>query len=132
MISRKLKKSKKSPIHLLLVDDDPNVQRMISLFLREEPIHLDLASDGRIALHKLEENKYDVIISDMQMPLMSGLEFIDKMRSMKLKTPVIIISAYTESALPSKLADSPVFAVINKPFDSKLLKDLIVKAVKSK
>jgi len=125
-------KKQKKHIHLLLIDDDPNMQRMITLFLQKEPIRLDAVGNGRMALQKLQENRYDVIISDMQMPLMSGLELLQKIRELKIKTPVIIISAYAEDLLQEKMDSVDVFATLSKPFDSKILKSLIERAYKSK
>lgn len=125
-------KKQKKQIHLLLIDDDPNMQRMITLFLQKEPIRLDVVSNGRMALQKLQEKRYDVIISDMQMPLMSGLELVQKIRALNIKSPVIIISAYAEDLLQNKMGSVDVFATLGKPFDSKTLKSLIERAHKGK
>lgn len=125
-------KKQKKIIHLLLIDDDPNMQRMITLFLQKEPIHLDVVSNGRMALQKLQEKPYDVIISDMQMPLMSGLELLQKIRALNIKSPVIIISAYAEDLLRDKMDALDVFATLSKPFDSKTLISLIERAYRLK
>jgi CheY-like chemotaxis protein len=125
-------KKQKKQIHLLLIDDDPNMQRMITLFLQKEPIQLDVVSNGRMALQKLQEKRYDMIISDMQMPLMSGLELVQKIRALNIKSPVIIISAYAEDLLQDMMDSVDVFATLSKPFDSKILKSLIESAYKSK
>ena len=70
-LRKKLKKKRKN-IRLLLVDDDPNMQRMVALFLNKNSYELDIADNGRTALARLEKQKYDLVISDMQMPLMDG------------------------------------------------------------
>ena len=77
MTPRAKSKSNKS-VRLLLVDDDPNMQRMVALFLNKKNYDLEIAVNGRKALEMLDSNKYNLIISDMQMPLMDGAELLQK------------------------------------------------------
>jgi DNA-binding NtrC family response regulator len=128
MTARKKKSKKKETISVLLVDDDPNLQRMVSIFLKKVSIDLDVASNGRLALHKLENNKYNVIISDMQMPQMDGYEFIDNIRQKGLETPIVIISAYAHGEMYDKIFEAGVFDIIHKPFDSNKLISVIERA----
>ena len=78
-------------VRLLLVDDDPNMQRMVALFLNKKNYNLEIAGNGRKALDLLDKNKYELIISDMQMPLMDGLELLQNIQAKEIKTPVILI-----------------------------------------
>ncbi|MEJ2542824.1 MAG: response regulator, partial [Calditrichaceae bacterium] len=119
-------------VRLLLVDDDPNMQRMVALFLNKKNYDLEISSNGRKALDLLDKNKYDLIISDMQMPLMDGLELLQKIRAKKIKTPVILISAYTSVDLPNDADTSDFAAVLFKPFDSSNLIATIEKILKIK
>lgn len=125
-------KKKNRSIHILFVDDDPNMQRMVSLFLRKDSFELDIAGNGRLALNRLENMKYDLVISDMQMPLMDGSELVRHMRSIGIKTPVILISAYTSSNMPKKINTSDFADVLFKPFNSSELILKIKKVLKIK
>jgi len=128
MTARKKKSKKKQNITVLLVDDDPNLQRMVSIFLEKASIDLDVASNGRLALNKLDKKKYDVIISDMQMPQMDGHEFIENIRQKGIDTPIVIISAYAYGDMYDRIIEAGVFEIIHKPFDSKKLIDVIRRA----
>ena len=119
-------------VRLLLVDDDPNMQRMVALFLNKKNFDLEIAGNGRKALEMLDSNKYDLIISDMQMPLMDGAELLQKIRVKKIKTPVILISAYTSLDMPNEANTSDFAAVLFKPFDSSNLINTIGKVLKIK
>jgi DNA-binding response OmpR family regulator len=123
---------RKKNIRLLLVDDDPNMQRMVTLFLNKNSIELDIADNGRSALNRLDKQKYDLVISDMQMPLMDGAELVKKMRLKKIKTPVILISAYTASNMPKEIDQSNFADVLFKPFESSVLISKINKILKIK
>ena len=123
------KKSK--TIKLLLVDDDPNMQRMVALFLNKKNYKLDIAGNGRKALDLLDKNKFDLIISDMQMPIMDGSELLRKIRDKKIKIPVILISAYTSLDMPNEMDTSDFAAVLFKPFDSSNLIYTIEKVIKT-
>ena len=119
-------------VRLLLVDDDPNMQRMVALFLNKKNFDLEIAGNGRKALEMLDSNKYDLIISDMQIPLMDGAELLQKIRGKKIKTPVILISAYTSLDMPNEANTSDFAAVLFKPFDSSNLINTIGKVLKIK
>ncbi|MBN1407804.1 MAG: response regulator [Calditrichaceae bacterium] len=119
-------------VRLLLVDDDPNMQRMVALFLNKKNYNLEIAGNGRKALDLLDKNKYELIISDMQMPLMDGLELLQNIQAKKIKTPVILISAYTSVNLPDETDVSNFAAVLFKPFDSSNLIATIEKVLKIK
>lgn len=128
----KTRSKKCKNINLLLVDDDPNMQRMVALFLNKKNYDLEIAGNGRKALDLLDSNKYDLIISDMQMPLMDGSELLQKIRAKKIKTPVILISAYTSLDMPNETNTSDFAAVLFKPFDSGNLVLTIEKVLKIK
>lgn len=131
MTARKRIKKNKS-VRLLLVDDDPNMQRMVALFLNKKNYELEIAGNGRKALDLLDNNKFDLIISDMQMPLMDGSTLLRKMREKKIKTPVILISAYTSLNMPNEIDTTDFVAILFKPFDSSNLISSIEKVLKIK
>jgi DNA-binding NtrC family response regulator len=123
--------SGKKKISVLLVDDDPNMQRMVSIFFAKDDINLDIAENGRSALKRISENNYDILITDMQMPLMDGMELIGKIKKLKYKFPIIVISAFGQEDVINKYKTIGAFEVIQKPFDSKRLKQVIEKAIKN-
>lgn len=110
-------------LKILIVDDDPQMHRLISLFLQNKPYHLDKASNGRIALSKIASEEYDLIISDLQMPETDGIELIKQIRREKNSIPVIIISAYGLESMAENALREGASYVLQKPFEaSKLIK----------
>lgn len=103
---------------ILFVDDDVNMQKMVEIFLRGQGVHLEFASNGRSALHKLGKNEFDLVFSDVQMPEMDGIELLKSILISFPKMPVVLVSAYEKNQLNSKALEHGAKAVINKPFDS--------------
>jgi DNA-binding NtrC family response regulator len=126
-----LAKKTLSQVKVLLVDDDPNMQTMVRLFLSKEHIDVEFAGNGRIALHKLENADYDIIISDIQMPEMDGILLINEIKARRIDRPVITISAYGLDNLASKAVEAGAFEVLQKPVGGKLLLSAIEKALKA-
>lgn len=114
---------------LLFVDDDPNMIQMVRLFLSNEAAEIDFAANGRIAIKKITTGKFDIIVSDLQMPEVDGLELIKYLSDLNLSIPIIIISAYGLESMAAKAMDAGALAVIHKPFDSKTLIKIIKTAL---
>lgn len=84
-------------LKILLVEDDPVNQKVIKKMLLEKGHDIDTAGNGLEALEIFEQRPYDVVLMDIQMPKMNGVEAIKKLRKMEAKnahTPVIALTAY--------------------------------------
>lgn len=78
--------------HILIIDDDPAVRSLFGQFLDGEGYSTALAADGREALELLQTRRPDVIITDIMMPEMDGLEVIQNIRKNYAEIPVVAIS----------------------------------------
>jgi CheY-like chemotaxis protein len=87
---------------VLLVDDDPSLRDLLSLQLEEAGFEARQAEDGIDGLVKLRDELPKVIISDLQMPRMSGVEFISVVRRRFPSIPVIVLSGSIPSELPAE------------------------------
>ena len=84
----------------LVVDDDPFVCEMLTMILQGAGCRTETASSGEDAYRKLSAGAaFEFIVSDMNMPGMSGLDLIKKIRAEGIDTPVIILTGNSESAL---------------------------------
>ena len=111
------------PGTVLTVDDAKAVRTMIAFTLEPLGYTVVQAEHGRDGLDKLRTNKVDLIITDLNMPVMDGFEFIRNVRADSANTGVPIIMLTTESA-PEKKAEGKAAGAtgwLNKPFDEKQL-----------
>lgn len=81
---------------ILLVDDDESIQLLYRDELEEEGYAVDSASNGVEALEKFRENPPDLVVLDINMPEMSGIEVLRQMKELCATMPVILNSAYQE------------------------------------
>jgi DNA-binding response OmpR family regulator len=80
-------------MHVLIVEDEPEMAQLLAKGLREEQFEISLARDGRTALEKSEETSFDVILLDVMLPQMNGLEVARKLRHREQDTPVLMLTA---------------------------------------
>ncbi len=100
---------------ILVVDDDTDIRRSISDVLQGSDYEVDTASDGEAGWAALQTRNYDLLITDHQMPKVTGLELLMRLRSARMTLPVILASG----AIPEELNRLPSLqpsATLLKPF----------------
>lgn len=112
-------------LRILYVEDDKNAQEEVAFFLESLVAALYIASNGEegYQLHLL--HKPDLIITDIQMPIMNGIDMIKKIRQSNLKTPIFITTAYNETNYLLSAINSGVDRYILKPINFKTLAETI-------
>ena len=116
-----------SALNILLVDDDRNLARTLSAGLRKvmgETISAAICSNGSQALSIMKNQRFDVVISDFNMPGMSGLEFFDTVRQTDRETILVLITAHGTQALGEQ-AQRLGFGYLTKPFEPSRLVHII-------
>lgn len=101
---------------ILIVDDNENIRDLISEFLCMEGYSIDIANNGIEAFRKTLINKYSLIILDLQMPKMNGLDALKAIRINLPTIPVIIISGIRDKALIQEARESGADDYLAKPF----------------
>lgn len=86
-----------SQVKILVVDDEERIRRLLKMYLERENYLIDESADGKDALHKAMETDYDLIILDLMLPGMDGIEVCRKVREKKA-TPVIMLTAKGEES----------------------------------
>ncbi len=84
---------------ILIVDDNPNMASLLSDMLEVFDYPSVRATDGHDALSKLEERDFSMIISDIRMPNMTGLELLQRVKAKHPRIPVVLISGYSVAEL---------------------------------
>ena len=102
---------------ILVVEDERDLNRIITKHLKKNNYSVDSCFDGQEALDFVSYSDYDLIITDIMMPNVDGYEFIDKLRANKNNTPVIMLTA--KDTLEDKIVglDSGADDYIVKPFE---------------
>lgn len=114
---------------ILIVDDNPNMSSLLSEMLEVFDYESERAGDGLEAIEKVDRNNYQLVITDMRMPRMSGLDLLKRIKEMKPTMPVVVISGYALDDDGNSLMNSIADGFLNKPFKmsdiEQLLKDVI-------
>ena len=80
-------------MRILIVEDEKKVAAFIKKGLEEETYAVDIASDGEEGLHLGEQNPYDLIILDLMLPKINGLDILSHLRAKKIETPILLLTA---------------------------------------
>ena len=115
-------------IKVLLVDDDETVLRDYGRLLRSFGYSVDCAADGRAALEQLEGEGHDVVVSDLKMPGMGGLEFLREVRGRDLDIPVVLVTGAPDIASALEAIEYGAFRYLMKPVDRDQLGQVVEKA----
>ncbi|MFA7467816.1 MAG: response regulator [Desulfotomaculaceae bacterium] len=117
---------------LLIVDDQIGVRRLISEALLENGYVVDQASNGSEALDMLIEKQYHLIILDVKMPGMSGIETLHEIRKLNPSVSVVLMTAYEELDIVEEARKLGVEHYLCKPFDLNELRALARKLIPSR
>ena len=108
---------------VLVVDDDPAVRKSIDRVLSSKGYAVITAENGEEALHKLNEEKYDLVYTDIRMPGISGLEVAEHVKAQRAWTPVVIITGYGTDAAEARAKAAGVSAFVHKPLSPEMIED---------
>lgn len=114
-----------SNMKILLVEDDNFTLQQLERFLRRRVGKLFTAQNGVQGLKILENNEIDIVITDLKMPNMSGLEMIKTAREMEYDGPVIIITALSDTDTILKAVDMGIVKYIIKPINTNELLEIL-------
>jgi DNA-binding response OmpR family regulator len=115
--------------NVLVVEDDDQIRRLLIQYLQERALEVDGARDGADALHQIAKRAYGVVILDVMMPFMSGVDFLDSLhvllfdpalRQIERAPAVLVITGASEETIPTRELEtrfSTVRGVIRKPLD---------------
>ena len=123
-------------LRVLYVEDDKNISEQLYRILKRIFNNIDIAYNGRDGLIKYEEHQHDIVITDISMPIMDGIEMSHKIKKIKKNQVIVVTSAHSEMNYMSKLIDIGVNKFILKPIDLnsflELLARIAVKIFKDK
>jgi DNA-binding NtrC family response regulator len=119
--------SDKVPITILYVEDEPDLRGRIRIVLEMHFERVLACANGKEGLEVFEREHPDIIISDIMMPVMDGLEMTRSVRDFAPDTPVILTTAFTDTAYLLKAIELGVSAYVRKPLDCRQLLETITR-----
>ena len=119
---------KEKQVKILVVDDDQGVCDSLSMILAKKGYDVDARSSGRDALKLLKKSSFDVLLTDLKLPEMNGIELLQAARKIDSDLGVIIMTGFGEIASYLEAMDLGAAEYLNKPIKSDEL-DVIVKKV---
>ena len=102
---------------LLVVDDEEGMRETLRDILEEYDYRADTASNGKEAVDKVKTANYDLVLMDVKMPVMDGIEALRSMRMLRPRLPVIMMTAYSSSATVDAACHHGAEMILNKPLD---------------
>ena len=117
---------------ILVVDDSTSIRQMVEVTLKTGQYDVTLAEDGAIALGICQNNSFDCVITDQNMPNMDGLTLIKSLRTLSpyKSTPILVLTTEASDAMKAKGRAAGATGWIVKPFDPDKLLLVISKVLK--
>jgi len=118
--------------HVLLMEDEMNIARGLEMVMREEGYDVDLADTGQRALDKFRVSEFDLLVADLRLPDMDGMDVIQQVREKRPKTNVVIITGYPSVSSAVQAVRMGVSDYLRKPFTEDEFKTAVKSALKEK
>jgi CheY-like chemotaxis protein len=112
---------------VLVAEDSPTNQALVELLLKKLGVEVVIVENGQLAVQKVMEEKFDVILMDIQMPVMNGYEATNQLRKNGVKIPIIALTACAMKGDDEKCFAAGCSDYISKPIDRKKLVEIIMK-----
>ena len=119
-------------IGILIVDDEKVVRESLFNWFRDEGYLVDMAAEGMEALRKLHEKSFDIVILDIKMPGMDGMELQKRLREIDQNIVIIIMTAYASVDTAVQALKAGAFDYVTKPIDPDDLSHLIRNAIEKR
>lgn len=102
---------------ILIIDDDRPIRTSLTEVLEYEKFKVDIAEDGEMGLKMVQEGKYDLLLCDIKMPKMDGMEVLQKIQDEQIDVPVVMISGHGDIETAVAAVKMGAFDFIAKPLD---------------
>lgn len=117
---------------VLLMEDEINVAKGLEMVMREEGYEVDVALTGQGALEKFKASEFDLLVADLRLPDMDGMEVVQRVREKQPRTNVVIITGYPSVASAVQAVRIGVSDYLRKPFTEDEFKTAVKSALQKK
>jgi DNA-binding response OmpR family regulator len=120
------------PPHILVMEDDLSVAKGLEMVLTEEGYDVYLAGTGDLALEAFKQKRYDLLVADLRLPDMDGMDVIRKVKAEKPDTEVVVITGYGTAATAVEAMKLGAHDFLPKPFTEEQIKAAVDDALKER
>src|ERR1700683_3846786 len=117
---------------VLIVDDEPNLRKILSAQLSRDGYEVMTAEDGEQGLALLKEHHIDLVVSDLKMPKVDGMTLLRKALIEDPELPVILITAHGTIDTAVEALKAGAFDFVTKPFDKDEVRQIVAKALRTR
>lgn len=121
--------NEKQQVRILVVDDEASMRELLVIMLQREGYRVDEAENGAAALQKIIAGSYDLLISDIKMPKMTGIELLREIRQQENELTVVMITAFSSTEEAVEAMKLGAYDYITKPFKNDEIRLVIKKAL---
>jgi len=115
-------------LEVLLLDDEPIVGKRLKPALTKIGCNVEVFEDPREALERIDQKNFDIVVTDVRMDEIDGIEILEHVRQKSSRTKVIMITGYAMMSLARKAMEKGAFDFIAKPFKPDELRRVIARA----
>lgn len=116
------------PLEILLLDDEPIVGRRLKPALAKMGCNVEVFENPREAVSRVDQKEFDIVVTDIRMDELDGLQVLDHVQKTSPRTKVIMITGYAKMDLAREAMSKGVFDFIAKPFRPEDLRRIIARA----
>jgi len=117
---------------VLLVDDEPDIIEILELVLREEDLEVYKSRSGSEALQVLRDRRVDVVVSDIRMPDLTGVELLRKAKQVAPDTVFVMMTAFASTETAIEALQHGAFDYVTKPFKMEELRGVVLQALRNR
>jgi PAS domain S-box-containing protein len=118
------------PKHVLLVEDDESNAKVVMVCLNRKQLQVTHATNGQLAIDLCAKQRFDLILMDLKMPIMSGCEAIRILRDRGDETPIVVLTAFAAENVHQNLQDAHLSGVLHKPVSIEELDTMLDRMLK--
>jgi DNA-binding NtrC family response regulator len=118
-------------LKVLVLDDEPIVCKRLKPSLEKSGYEVEVFDDAQLALNRIDEQEFDIVVTDVRMEEIDGIEVLEHVQRKSSRTKVIIITGYATVEMAREALAKGAFDFIAKPFKPNDLKAVINKAAKT-
>lgn len=117
---------------ILIVDDEKSMRELLLIMLKKEGYDATAAENGETALQAIQSEIYDLVITDIRMPSMNGIELLKSVKELSPETVVIVITAYASTETAVDAMKFGAYDYITKPFKNEEIRLIVQKALEKR